>query len=522
LVKEKIADSGIELLKKDYDVDVRIDMSDEELKKEIGKYDALIVRSATKVTADILEDHGNLKVIGRAGIGVDNIDVEAATKKGIIVANAPQSNIISAAEHTIALLLAQSREIPLANASLKGGKWERTKFKGIEVNGKVLGVFGMGRIGTLVANLAKGLGMKVIGYDPYVSKERYAQLGVDQGDFDDVLKKSDFITVHLPKTDETIGMLGKKEFQLMKDGVRLVNAARGGIFNEPDLIEAIKNKKVAGVSIDVFEKEPCTDSPYFELDEVVVTPHLGASTTEAQDKAGTMIAEQVAAALAGEFVSNAINITPVAIEVMETFKPYLPLCEQLGKAIIQIVEGRLDSLEIEYAGHIAEMDSKLLKIAVLKGLFESIVDEPVNYVNADLFAEERGISIKETKVGPLKDYVNLITVKSVSDGQEVMVAGTLIGKLNEPRFVKMYDYDIDMGPSKYMAFFRYTDKPGMIGLVGTILGREEINIASMQVGRKKIKGQAVMGVNVDVAIPDNILEEIKDQAGLDYAHSIVL
>lgn len=497
-------------------------MSDEELKKEIGNYDALIIRSATKVTADILENSGNLKVIGRAGIGVDNIDVDAATKKGIIVANAPQSNIISAAEHTIALMMAQSREIPLANASLKSGKWERSKFKGVEINGKTLGVFGMGRIGTLVTHMAKGLGMKVIGYDPYVSKERYAQLGVDQGDFDDVLSRSDFITVHLPKTDETIGMFASREFALMKDGVRLINAARGGIFNETDLINAIKSKKVAGVCIDVFKNEPCTDSPYFEFDEVVVTPHLAASTTEAQDKAGTMIAEQVAAALSGEFVSNAINITPVAVEVMETIKPYLPLCEKLGKAIVQIVEGSFDSIEIEYAGHIADLDSKLLKIAVLKGAFESIVDEPVNYVNADLLAEERGISIKETKVGHLKDYVNLITVKSVSGGSEVMIAGTLIGKLNEPRFVKMYEYDIDMGPSKYMAFFRYMDKPGMIGMVGTILGRENINVASMQVGRKKIKGQAVMGVNVDSAIPENILEEIKDHAGIDYAHSIVL
>lgn len=497
-------------------------MTPEELKKEIGKYDALIVRSATRVTADIIESAVNLKIVGRAGIGVDNIDVEAATKKGIIVANAPQSNIISAAEHTIALLMAQCRNIPQANTSLKGGKWERNKFEGVEINGKWLGVFGMGRIGTLVAGMAKGLGMKVIGYDPYVSKERYAQLGVEQGEFEEVMKKADFITVHLPKTSETIGMFGKKEFDKMKDGIRLVNAARGGIFNEDDLIAAVESGKVAGVSIDVFEKEPCTDSPYFQFDQVVVTPHLGASTTEAQDKAGTMIAEQVASALKGEFVSNALNITPVPAEVMETLRPYLPLCEKLGKALVQMVAGRLDSFEIEYSGNIAGADNKLLKVAILKGAFESVVDEPVNYVNAELFAEERGIMIKETKAGALKDYVNLITVKSIYDGHSVLIAGTLIGKKNEPRFVKMYEYDIDMVPSKYMAFFRYVDRPGMIGKVGTILGREEINIASMQVGRKKIRGQAVMGVNVDSPIPESILEEIKDQAGIDYAHSIVL
>lgn len=499
-----------------------MDMDDEEFKREISKYDALIIRSGTKVTEDVLSNADNLKIIGRAGIGVDNVDVDAATKRGIIVANAPQSNIISAAEHTIALLMAQCRNIPQANTSLKSGKWERSKFEGVEVYDKTLGIAGMGRIGTIVSGMAKGLGMKVIGYDPYISKERFAQLGVEQADFDELLKRSDFITVHLPKTKETIGMFGEREFGLMKDGVRLINAARGGIFQEEALIKALKNGKVAGVSLDVFEKEPCTDSPLFVFDEVVVTPHLGASTAEAQDKAGTMIAEQVAAALKGEFVSNAINITPVPAEVMEALRPYLPLCEKLGKALVQMVEGQLESLEIEYSGHIAEHDNKLLTIAILKGAFESVVEEPVNYVNVELVAQERGIVIKETKLAVSKDYVNLIQVKSVSDSHAVAIAGTLMGKKNEPRFVRMFEYEIDMVPSQYMAFFRYIDRPGMIGKVGTILGREDINIASMQVGRKKLRGQAVMGVNVDSPIPPGILEEIKDQAGIDYAQAIVL
>jgi len=522
LVKEKIAQSGIDLLKEEFDVDVRLEMGADELKEEIGKYDALIIRSATKVTEDILTNAANLKIVGRAGIGVDNVDIAAATKRGIIVANAPRSNMISAAEHTMALLMALSRHIPQANASLKACKWERSKFKGTEVNGKSIGIIGMGRIGTLVAGIAKGLEMKIIGFDPYVSKERFTQMGVEQAELDDLLRKADFITVHLPKTPETMGMFGEREFGLMKNGVRLVNAARGGIFQEEALINALKSGKVAGVAIDVFAQEPCTSSPLFDFEQVIVTPHLGASTTEAQDKAGTMIAEQVKAALNGEFVSNAVNITPVPAEVREMLQPYMPLCEDLGKALMQMVTGQLEALEIEYTGQISEYDNKLLTVAIIKGAFESFVDEPVNYVNAPSLAEERGITIKETKMAAVKDYVNLITVKSVSSNEEVLIAGTLIGKKKTPHFVKMFEYNIDMIPTKYMAFFRYEDKPGMIGKVGTILGRENINIASMQVGRKKIRGQAVMGVNIDGSIPDALLEEIKDQAGIDYAQAIEL
>lgn len=524
LVKEKIADSGIELLRKDYDVDIGVDWDRDELLKKIAGYDALIVRSSTQVDAELIEKAANLKIVGRAGIGVDNVDVGAATKRGIIVANAPQSNIISAAEHTIALLLAQSRRIPEANASLKSGKWERSKFEGVEVYDKSLGIVGLGRIGLLVASRAQGLGMKVFGYDPYVSKERFAQLGIERADkLESLLAVSDFLTVHLPKTAETIGMFGAREFAAMKDGIRLINTARGGIYNEEALVAALESGKVAGIGVDVYPKEPCTDSPLFAFDQVVATPHLGASTTEAQDKAGVMIAEQVAAALKGEFVSNAVNIAPIPPDVAETLQPFLPLCNQLGKALVQITEGQLEQLEIEYHGHVAEVgDTRLLTSAVLIGVFESVVSEPVNFVNAMVIAEERGITIKESTQAATKDYVNLVIVRSVSNSHGVSVSGTLMGKRNEPRFVGMFDFEIDMAPSKFMAFFRYTDVPGMIGKVGTVLGREGVNIASMQVGRKKIAGEAVMGVNVDSPIPSRVLGEIMEQAGIGWARAIVL
>lgn len=523
LIAEKIADTGIDLLKKDFDVDIGVDWDRTELEEKIGAYDALIVRSATQVDAELIADAAKLKVVGRAGIGVDNVDVDAATKRGVIVANAPQSNIVSAAEHTIALLLAQSRNIAQASASLKSGKWERSKFGGVEVLDKTLGIVGMGRIGVLVASRAQGLGMKVIGFDPYVSKERYAQLGIDRADkLESLLAVSDFLTVHLPKTAETIGMFGKNEFAAMKDGIRLINTARGGIYDEDALVEALKNGKIASIGVDVYPEEPCTDSPLFTFDQVTATPHLGASTAEAQDKAGVMIAEQVSAALKDEFVSNAVNIAPIASDIAEKLQPFLPLCQQLGKVLVQMVEGQLEQLEIEYNGHIAEIDTRLLTSAVLIGAFQSVITEPVNFVNAMVIAEERGIGIKESTQVVSKDYINLVTVRSVSDSRSVSVAGTLIGKRNEPRFVKMLDFEIDMAPSKYMVFFRYKDVPGMIGTVGSICGREEINIASMQVGRKKIHGEAVMGVNIDSPMPESVLAEIQKQAGIGWARAIVL
>jgi D-3-phosphoglycerate dehydrogenase len=498
-------------------------MTQEELLAKIGGYDALIVRSGTKVTKEIIAKGKKLKIIGRAGIGVDNIDVEAATKRGVIVANAPQSNIISAAEHTIALLLAQCRNIPQANISLKQGKWERSKFEGVEVHEKVLGIVGLGRIGTLVAQRAHGLGMKIIAYDPYVSKERFLQLGIERAQkLEDLLEVADFITVHLPKTKETIGLFGEREFAKMKDGVRLINTARGGIFQEKALLKALESGKVAGLSVDVYEREPCIDSPLFRFDQVVATPHLGASTIEAQDKAGIIIADQVVAALTGGFVSNAINIPLVPIEALDTLKPFLPLAEKLGRLFVALAERGVHSLEVEYIGPISQHDTKILTVAVLKGLFEKIVEEPVNYVNAPIFAQERGIDVKETKTATSTDYINLIRVRGRDEGTDLTVGGTLMGKKNQERFVNIYEFDIDMVPSKFMAFFRYIDKPGMIGKVGTILGKHNINIANMQVGRKKIGGEALMGVNVDTPIPSEVVNEIKQAAGITFAKFMVL
>lgn len=498
-------------------------MSAEELLEEIGKYDGLIIRSATKVTEEVISRADKLKVIGRAGIGVDNINLEAATKRGIIVANAPQSNTISAAEQTIALMLACARNIAQADASVKAGKWERSKFQGVEVYEKTLGILGLGRIGTLVASRAHGLGMKVVSYDPYVSKERFAQLGIERATkIEDVLKVADFITVHLPKTKETMGMFGEREFALMKDGVRLVNTARGGIYQIDALMNAINSGKVAAVGIDVFDVEPPTGNPVVECDAATCTPHLGASTVEAQDRAGTMIADQVIAGLKGEFVSNAVNIPLIPVEAMEAVKPFLPLAEKLGKLFNKLTEEGIHSIDVDYIGPISKYDTKLLTIAALRGFFDGVVEEQVNYVNAPVFAEERGIEVNESRKSSSQDYINVIRVRGKDGGEEITVAGTLVGNKNQERFVSIYEFDIDMMPTKYMAFFRYEDVPGMIGKVGTILGNHGINIANMQVGRKKIGGEALMGLNVDTPIPDAVIEEIKSAAGIGFAKFMTL
>ncbi|MHB1362006.1 MAG: phosphoglycerate dehydrogenase [Thermoleophilia bacterium] len=516
LVKEKIAESGIDLLRKEFSVDVKLDMDQERLLKEIHNYNAIVIRSSTKMTKEIIEAADQLKVIGRAGIGVDNVDIKAATKKGIIVANAPQSNIVAAAEHTIGLLLAQSRNIPQAHGSLKAGKWERSSFGGVELADKVLGVIGFGRIGVLVAQRARGLKMKVVAFDPYVSAARFQELGVDGVDkIEDLYKVADFITVHLPRSPETMGFVDEAAFRKMKKGVRVINCARGGIIKEEALVKALKSGKVAGAAIDVFEKEPPVGNPLLDFDSVVVTPHLGASTIEAQDRAGTIIAEQVAAALNSQFVSNAVNIAPVSPEEMNVVRPFLPLCEKLGRLITEIADGPLESFDITYQGALADYNTKLLTVAFFKGALEGRVEDTVNYVNAEGIAEERGIKVTESKRRQAVDFTNLITVVSADKRGELTVGGTSIGPKHRPRFVKIYRHDIDIEPSQYMAFFRYDDVPGMIGRVGTMLGDRGINIANMNVGRKKREGKAVMSVTLDKPIPGDVLGEIKAQPGFD-------
>lgn len=523
LVAEKIAQSGIDRLKREFDVDVITGLSPEELVATIPPYDALIVRSATKATREVIEAGVNLKIIGRAGVGVDNVDVAAATERGILVCNAPTSNVVSAAEHTIALLLAQARNIPQANASMHACKWERSKFTGTEVLDKTLGVVGLGRIGTLVAERAKGLGMKVVAYDPYITEERAVQLGVEYAaSLDELLPRADFITVHLPKTKETIGMFGPAEFAKMKDGVRLVNTARGGIYQEAALIDALKSGKVASAAIDVFEVEPCTESPLFAFEQVIVTPHLGASTEEAQDRAGEQIAEYVAAGLRGEIVPTAVNVAPVSPEVMAEVGPYIPLAEGLGSALAQIARGPVPEIEVHFIGHLADLDTRVLKTAMLKGLLSVVTQDSINFVNANLYAEQRGIAVSEHKKAESFDYVSVMVVVAKTGEGEVKLGATLVGKKNEPRLVLFNEFEIDMAPSHYMAFLKYGDVPGVVGKVGTALGEAKINIASMQVGRTEAGGTALMGINVDSPISEELLERIANDVGALEAWSVEL
>jgi len=533
LVREKIADAGVELLRRHFDVDVRTDMAEDELPGAIGDYDALVIRSATKVDAALIERAGRLKVIGRAGIGVDNVDVPAATKRGIIVANAPESNIVAAAEHTIAMLLAQARNIPQAHASLKSGKWERSRFGGVEVYDKTLGILGFGRIGQLVAERAKAFGMVVTAYDPFVAAERYRELGVERAASpEDLYKTADFITIHLPKTDETVNYVNEAAIAKMKDGVRIVNCARGELIDLTALGEAVEAGKVAGASLDVFPGEPVTDHPIFMFEAVVVTPHLGASTAEAQDRAGVITAEQVVAALNGELVSNAVNIPKVGIEDMAVLEPYLPLSQQLGRLVMALAPGSLDRLEISFRGHLAEFDTRLLTVAVLNGAFAGVA-ENVNFVNAPAIAEERGIKVSELKESDALDYANLVSVAAVADGQRVEVAGTPIGPRHRPHLVSAYDQSFNIELMKHLAVFRYSDVPGMIGKIGTVLGEHGINVASTAVGREPDHEpaspagggsgrHAVMVVTVDSPIPDEVIREIVSFEGFQDGRAVTL
>ncbi len=534
LVKEKIADTGVDLLREHFDVDVAVDMSQEDLPGTIAEYDAIVIRSSTQVDAGVIERADRLKVIGRAGIGVDNIDIAAATKRGIIVANAPESNIIAAAEHTVALMLAQARNIPQASASLKAGKWERSKFGGFEVYEKTLGIVGFGRIGQLVAERAKGFGMNVIAYDPFVGAERYKELGVERMEAsDDLYAQADIVTIHLPKTDDTRNYLNGEAFAKMKDGVRIVNCARGELLDHDALVAAIESGKVGGASLDVFPEEPITEHPLFALDNVIVTPHLGASTVEAQDRAGVITAEQVVAALKGDLVSNAVNIPKVKGEDRVVLEPYMPLCRQLGRLAMSLAEQpSVDRIEAAYYGGLSDFDTRLLTLAVLNGAFEGRVEETVNFVNAPAIAEERGIAVSESKESEARDYANLVSVTVVTDGQRVEIAGTTFGSRHVPHLVSAYEQSFSIELAKYLAVFRYSDLPGMIGKVGTALGEHGLNIASTAVGRTPDQepGEgaggsgrlAVMVVTVDSPVPDEVIEAILALDGFQHGRAVTL
>jgi D-3-phosphoglycerate dehydrogenase len=531
LVAEKIADTGVELLRERFDVDVGTDWTPEQLAERIGDYDGLLIRSATQVTADLIARAERLRVIGRAGIGVDNVDVDAATKRGIVVANAPQSNIVAAAEHTMALMLALARNVPRAHASLTDGRWERSKLSGTELYEKTLGVLGFGRIGQLVAHRARGFGMHVVAFDPFVSAERFRELGVEQAETsDDLYARADFITLHLPRTDDTRGWLDAEAFSKMRDGVRVINCARGELVVDEALKEALDSGKVGGAALDVFSEEPITDHPLFNgYENVVVTPHLGASTTEAQDRAGIQTAEQVVAALTGGVVTTAVNIPSVGAEDMEALGPFIPLAEQLGRIGMALAEGSsVDRVEIELLGRLAERDTRLLSIAVLLGVLEGHTEEQVNLVNAPSLAEERGIDVVETKRTTARDFTDLLRVTVVSGDQALRVVGTTIGRRHRPHLLEAWGQRFNIQIEGYVTLLSYSDVPGMVGKVGTVFGDHAINIVSMAVGRQpdgggdgaREGGLAAMAITTDAPVARGVLEEILALEGFVDARSV--
>ncbi len=519
LVSDPIAEQGIEILKNEVDVDIKTGLPPAELIKIIGDYEALIVRSETQVTKDVISAGKKLKIIGRAGVGVDNIDVNSATERGIIVVNAPEGNTISAAEHTIAMMMAMSRNIPQANASLKSKKWDRKKFMGVEVRDKSLGVIGLGRIGSEVAKRAQGMEMKILAYDPFISAERAKDLGVELTTVEDIVKRADYITVHTPLTKETKDLISTKEFAIMRKGARVINCARGGIINEDALAKAVKDGIVSSAAIDVFTKEPPFDNPLLELDRVIVTPHLGASTEEAQINVAVTVAEQIVNALKGMPVKNAINMPYVKAEVLQILEPYFPLAEKMGKLGTQLI-GNYEKVEIAYCGEIADQNVAPVTLAVLKGLLEPMLGSGVNYVNAPTIAKERKIKVIESKSKTVVGYPSQITLKLGRKGEDRVLSGTVIGK--EPRIVQIDDYLIDIIPSGYMILTKIEDHPNIIGPCCMILGKNDINIAGMQVGRIKIGGEAIMVLNIDSDVNDDVLDEIKSVDGIIDAKRIML
>ena len=522
LVAEELAPSALEVLGSDFDVR-HVDGADRAaLLPALAEADAVIGRSAATIDAEALAAAPRLKVVARAGIGLDNVDVPAATKAGVMVVNAPQSNVISAAEHAVALLMAVARRIPRADASLKQGQWQRSKFTGVELAGKTAGIVGLGRIGVLVAQRLSAFGMRLVAYDPYVPAGRAAQMGVRLLPLDDVLRESDVVTIHLPKTKETAGLIGERELGLMPPGAILINAARGGLVDEHALAQALKDGHLGGAGVDVYATEPCTDSPLFAFDNVVATPHLGASTVEAQDKAGTAVARSVKLALSGEFVPDAVNVQAAGV-IAEEIRPALPLVEKLGQVLTGLAQEVVSNLTVEVRGEIAVHDVNVLKLAAMKGVFTPVVEEPVTYVNAPLFAESRGVSVDLTTSDTSPDYRNLITLRgTLSSGATVSVSGTLIGPKMIERLTEVDGFDIDLTPTAHLAFFRYHDRPGIVGAVGGVLGAANVNIASMQVSRTQQGGDALMAITVDTAIPSEALREISDAVGAHSARGVDL
>lgn len=512
LVSDSLSEQGIGILRKEVDVDIKTGMSPEELKACIGEYDALVVRSQTRVTQEIINAATHLKIIGRAGVGVDNIDVEAATRRGIIVVNAPEGNMISAAEHTVAMMLSMSRNIPQANQSLKSGKWDRKTFTGVEVRNKTLGLIGLGRIGAEVAKRAQGLEMNILAYDPFIGEERARDLGVTLTSIDEIIKTADYISVHTPLTKETRNIIDAEELEKVKRGVRIINCARGGIINEEALAEAVQSDKVAGAAVDVFVEEPPTNSPLLKMDNIIVTPHLGASTLEAQVNVAVDVAEQIINFKNGLPVKNAINMPYVKHEVMKMLQPFLPLAEKIGRLAAQLMEGKYERIEVAYSGEIAEKDTGPATVAALKGLLEIAMGSAVNYVNAPVIAKERKINVVESKSKTIESYSNKITLRIFSNGNIKTVAGTMVGE--NPRIIQIDEYAIDVQPIGHMLVALHEDHPNIIGPCCMVMGRRNINIAGMQTGRIKAGSTAIMVLNIDSDVNDEILEEIKAVDGI--------
>lgn len=515
LVADPVAEEGIALLRTIADVDVKTGLSADELRAIIGQYAALVVRSETKVSRDILEAAPKLMAVGRAGVGVDNVDLDAATERGVIVVNAPQGNTVAAAEHTIALLMAMARHIPQADVTTRAGEWRRKEFVGVEVRGKVLGVIGLGNVGSGVARRAVGLEMVVLGHDPYVSEERARAMGVESVDFDEILKRSDFITVHVPLTANTSGKLGAAELARCKDGVRIINVARGGVVDEAALAEAVRSGKVAGAAVDVFTKEPApADNPLLGDTRIIVTPHLGASTAEAQERVAVDVAEQIIDILQGRPASYAVNAPRMGAETLKVIGPYLAVAESIGNVATQLVGGRVTSIEIEYSGEIADHDVTPMRAAVIRGLMRPISVETVNIVNANIVAHARGWNIDERLRSSHDVFLNLVTVKVGTTEREVSVSGTIVH--GQPHIVLLNGLDVDLQPEPgtFLVTCDNEDRPGMIGQLGTLLGKFDINIRSMQVGRRERRGRALMFLAVDEAPTDEQLAEMEAIDGI--------
>jgi D-3-phosphoglycerate dehydrogenase len=514
LVSDPLAEEGIDILKGFADVDVNTGLSEDQLVDIIGNYDALLVRSGTEVTARVIDAGAKLKFIGRAGAGVDNIDTDAATRRGIVVANAPEGNTLAATEHTMAMMLSLARNIPQATASLKKGEWKRSKFMGVELNDKVLGIMGFGRIGREVAKRAQALEMKCIAYDPFITKERAASLGVEMVPLDELFRRADVITVHTPLIKETRHVINAETIATMKDGVRLINCARGGIIDEQALADAIASGKVAGAALDVFENEPPTDSPVLGLDKVIVTPHLGASTVEAQKNVAISVANQCISVLSGGAAKYVVNAPMIPAEQQAVIEPYAALAQKMGSLLIQLIDGRLESIKITYGGEAAALpNTKFITRVILKGMLDPILQAPVNFVNAEFVAKERGIKLSETTTEEAHGFRNIISITAKTDKMTESVSGS-VSAPDHARIVSIGGYLTDLTPTGHVVISRHTDKPGIIGKAATILGRVNVNIAGMQVGRHKPGEEALMVLTVDSAVPAEAMEEIKKIDGI--------